>query len=417
MRARWHRLVELARTGFWFMPMLMLGAACGLALLLLYLDLWVDPGIKATLPWAYSGGPEGARSLLSTIAGSMITAASVTFSLASVALSIASQQYGSRVLRNFMRDRITQVLLGTFVATFIYCVLVVRAIRGSDFSGGFVPAISVTVAIALAVVSLVLLIFFIHHVSASIQASHIIRVIAEDMAQAIPNLYPSETGAAPDDLRSLQELRSSTKVPVKVAVSGYLQMVDLGALFETASGRNIVIELLVKPGDHIVAGRELAYVWGVKELPEEELKCIVGVFVIGWERTPEQDIRYQFQQLAEVVIRALSPGINDPFTAINGIDELETALALLARRGRINEKRYGKDGVLRLIVPTTNVSEVLEETVGHIAIYGAGDPFVLAGLRKIVDRMGSMLFEESERVTVRRLREQLDRRQLAKSLG
>ena len=136
----------------------------GLALLLLYADELVDPGIKSSLPWAYSGGPEGARSLLSTIAGSMITAASITFSLAVVVFSIASQQYGSRVLRNFMRDRITHIFLGTFVATFIYCVLVVRTIRGSDFSGGFVPAISVTVAIVLSVASLVLLIFFIHHV-------------------------------------------------------------------------------------------------------------------------------------------------------------------------------------------------------------------------------------------------------------
>lgn len=139
--------------------------------------------------------------------------------------------------------------------------------------------------------------------------------------------------------------------------------------------------------------------------------------MIGWERTPAQDIRYQFQQLAEVVIRALSPGINDPFTAVNGIDELETALYLLARRGRIDAKRFNKDGVLRLIVPTTNVSAVLEETVGHIAIYGAADPFVLAGLGKVLDRMESILQEDSERATVRRLREQLNGRQLAKSLG
>lgn len=141
MHARWNRWLSVLRTGFWFVPMLMLALSCGLALLLLYVDERIDPGVKATLPWAYSGGPQGARSLLSTIAGSMITAASVTFSLASVALSISSQQYGSRVLRNFMRDRITQVLLGTFVSTFIYSVLVVRAIRGSDIAGGFVPAI------------------------------------------------------------------------------------------------------------------------------------------------------------------------------------------------------------------------------------------------------------------------------------
>lgn len=137
MRARLSRWLDEIRTGFWFVPMVMLAGAAALALLLLSVDRRLDPGTESALSWAYSGGPEGARSLLSTVAGSMITAASVTFSLASVALSIASQQYGSRVLRNFMRDRITQVLLGTFVATFIYSVLVVRTIRGSDISGGF----------------------------------------------------------------------------------------------------------------------------------------------------------------------------------------------------------------------------------------------------------------------------------------
>ncbi len=160
MRARFDRWLDQLRTGFWFVPSLMLLLASALALVLLYVDQRFDPGIKSSIAWAYSGGPEGARSLLSTIAGSMITAASVTFSLASVALSIASQQYGSRVLRNFMRDRITQILLGTFVSTFMYSVLVVRAIRGSDISGGFVPAIAVTMAIVLSLISLVLLVFF-----------------------------------------------------------------------------------------------------------------------------------------------------------------------------------------------------------------------------------------------------------------
>src|SRR5665213_1455850 len=162
MRARLTRWMDSLRDGFWFVPSAMLFLAAGLALILLDVDGRFDPGLKASIGWAYSGGPEGARSLLSTIAGSMITAASVTFSLASVALSIASQQYGSRVLRNFMRDRITQVLLGIFVSTFIYSVLVVRAIRGSDYSG-FVPAISITVAIVLSLISLFMLIYFVHH--------------------------------------------------------------------------------------------------------------------------------------------------------------------------------------------------------------------------------------------------------------
>ena len=145
MRARIYLFVDELRAGFWFVPSVMLVLASALALILLYVDERFDPGMKSSIAWAYSGGPDGARSLLTTIAGSMITAATVTFSLASVALSIASQQYGSRVLRNFMRDRITQILLGTFTSTFIYSVFVVRDIRGSDSAGGFVPAISITV--------------------------------------------------------------------------------------------------------------------------------------------------------------------------------------------------------------------------------------------------------------------------------
>ncbi len=417
MRFRWNRLLELTRTGFWFMPMVMLAGACGLAILLLYVDERVDPGIKASLAWAYSGGPEGARSLLSTIAGSMITAASVTFSLASVALSLASQQYGSRVLRNFMRDRITQVLLGTFVATFIYSVLVVRTIRGSDYSGGFVPAISVTVAIALAVVSLILLIYFIHHVSASIQASQIVRVIADDLASAIPKLYPSDTGAAtrsPADMVSATE-HDDARTSLFIPKSGYLQTVDSDALLALAQERKFVIELLVKPGDHFVAGREVARIWGPSSIPEEVRARAVGAFLLGGERTPEQDIRYQFQQLTDVVIRALSPGINDPFTAINGIDELETGAAMLARRSRVKEMRRDGDGALRLILPTTSVGEMLEETVGHIAIYGAGDRFIMAALRRLLDTVTPDLRDEAESSTVARLREEMDRRERAKT--
>ncbi len=417
MRVRLERWLDLLRTGFWFVPLLMLGLAYGLALGLLYLDERVDPGIKASLTWAYSGGPEGARLLLSTIAGSMITAASVTFSLAAVALSIASQQYGSRVLRNFMRDRITQVLLGTFVATFLYAVLVVRAIRQSGFGGGFVPAISVTVAIALAVVSLILLVYFIHHISASIQASRIVRVIAKDLAGAIPKLYPSGAGDPLQDRSEIDGLRERGQMPVAASESGYVQAIDLVRLLGVATKQDVVIELVIKPGDYLISGIEVVHVWGATRLPKDVLKEVIGALLLGGERTPTQDIRYQFQQLTEVVVRALSPGINDPFTAINGIDELTSAAAALARRTRVVDRRQDEKGVLRLILPTASVGEVLEETVGHIAIYGAGDHLVMARLRRVLDTAERDLHEERELRTLRRLREELDRRERGKAVG
>ncbi|MGA9814100.1 MAG: DUF2254 domain-containing protein [Terriglobales bacterium] len=393
------------RTGFWFVPLVMLALATTLALTLLYVDQRVDPGIKASLAWAYSGGPEGARSLLSTIAGSMITAASVTFSLASVALSIASQQYGSRVLRNFMRDSITQVLLGTFISTFVYSVVVVRAIRGSDFSGGFVPAISVTVSIALSLASLVLLVFFIHHVSASIQASRIVRVIAAGMETAIPELYPSQTGevseGGEDDVR-----HRSDGTPVTIHHGGYLQSIDLDRLLKLATECDAIFEVRIRPGDHLVSGGELARLWGT--ISEKTIRAVGDAFLFGGERTPSQDIRFHFQQLTDVVIRSLSPGINDPFTAINGIDELASAIALLSSRPPVAENRRDEHGALRLIVHPVGVGQVIEETVGHIAIYAVKDRFVMAALGKVLDTIDPDLLAGPDRAAFFRQRQELD---------
>lgn len=414
MQAKLQRLIDLVRTGFWFVPFLMLFSAAALALVLLYVDERVDPGIKATLAWAYSGGPEGARSLLSTVAGSMITAASVTFSLASVALSIASQQYGSRVLRNFMRDRVTQVLLGTFVSTFLYSVLVVRAIRGSDFSGGFVPAISVTVAILLSVLSLVLLVYFVHHVSSSIQASQIVRTIATNMEEVIPRLYPSEAGNALQGAEPhFEELHGGGRTEVSMEEGGYLQTIDLDKLMEVAKKGNFTIEARIRPGDHLVDGGCAAIVWGRSELDKKTTKLIQEAFFLGGERTPAQDIRYQFQQLSDVVIRALSPGINDPFTAINGIDELGSGLVMLAKRPRVVRSRMDQGGHLRLVIKTVPLSEIFDQTIGHIAIYAAADRFVMAKLREVMEAVSPWALEPDEKEMLAALRVRLDLRETA----
>ncbi|MGA7522877.1 MAG: DUF2254 domain-containing protein [Acidobacteriaceae bacterium] len=409
MRARLNLWLDNLRTGFWFLPLLMLGLAIGAAILLLWVDRTFDPGIHTSISWAYSGGPEGARSLLTTIAGSMITAATVTFSLAAVALSIASQQYGSRILRNFLRDRITQVLLGTFTSTFIYCVLVVGAIRGTSISGGFVPAVSVTAAIAFALLSLVLLIFFVHHISISIRASHIVRVIQDDLSSELPRLFPFACGEPWRDSVPREELRRRGRVELAAEESDYLQSIDTGALFAVAREESAVMELLVKPGDHIVAGSPIVHLWGIDKLDDTGKRKIARAFLLCGERTAAQDIRYQFQQLTEVIVRALSPGINDPFTAIIGIDQLTTSIADFVRQPRPAAARQDADGELRLIAPVPEVSAVLDDTVGHIAIYAARDRFIMRGLRRLLDVVEGDLQSENERRTLAQLRRELDR--------
>jgi uncharacterized membrane protein len=394
----------------------MLGLAAALALTLLYVDKRFDPGIKASIGWAYSGGPEGARSLLSTVAGSMITAASVTFSLAAVALSIASQQYGSRVLRNFMRDRITQVLLGTFVSTFLYSVLVVRDIRGSDFSGGFVPSIAITVAIAMSLISLVMLVYFVHHVSSSIQASHIVSTISEDMEESIPKLYPSNTGKPVASNKVPNKRTGQEGMPLRARKDGYLETIDLDTLLQLATQSDLFLQIMSKPGDHIVRQTPIATIWAANPTDQKLEKRLLAAFLISKARTPAQDIRYQFQQLTDVVVRALSPGINDPFTAINGIDALTSGLALLARSPRIPKERQDAQGAPRLLVARTEIDEILHATVGHIAIYAAGDSFVMTKLSRLLDIVEPDLTEPSESAALHALRGELQRRQQAKQV-
>lgn len=413
MRARLNLWMDQISSGFWFLPSLMLLLASGLALLLLHVDRTVDPGIEGSIPWAYTGGAEGARSLLSTIAGSMITAATVTFSLASVALSIASQQYGSRVLRNYMRDRITQVLLGTFISTFIYSVLVVRDIRGTD-EGGFVPAIAVTGAIALSLVSLILLIFFVHHISTSIKASHQLLVIAKDIRRATKHLYPASAAKSP--VTSLP-LPSQRYMELNSDESGYLQSVDMDTLFEVARRESLVIRLCVKPGDHHIEGSTVAQVFGVNTLSNRSRDELLDAFIFGGERTPAQDIRYQFQQLTEIVIRALSPAINDPFTAVNGIDQLTTGLSLVARQPRAGHQKLDENGDLRVVAPVPEVSEMLEQTVGHIAIYASADRFVLKRLLRLVDVVQPDLRAAPELAVAAALREHLEEKILSAASG
>lgn len=413
MQEKLRQWIDTLRTGFWLVPSLMLFGAVGLAAFLLHLDAHLDPGIKSHLFWAYSGGPESARSLLSTVAGSLITAASVTFSLASVALSIASQQYGSRVLRNFMRDSVTQVMLGIFVATFLYSVLIVRSIRGSDY-GGFVPAISITVGILLTLVSLLSLVYFIHHVSESIQASHIINAIAVDTEKSIHNLYPSSIGD-PGGEFDLKEIKLRGVGSIALTKSGYIRSIILSQLAELARKSDVVIELVVAPGDFVLPGQVAAYVYASQPLTGDAINTLLGAFLLGGERTPIDDIRYQFQQLTDIVVRALSPGINDPFTAINGIDRMTSALVQIARRPRPSAYRFDEDGHLRLLAHRPGIGDLLHETIGHIAIYGAGDRFVMVGLNRALASIEPELRTADERTTLLQLRDELDRRVAAEA--
>ena len=245
---------EDIRTSFWFMPTLMVAAAIALSLATIHLDRaaprhnWL-----ATLGWTFTRGPEGSRAVLSAVAGSMMTIASVTFSITIVALQLASSQFGPRLLRNFMRDRGNQVALGTFIATFTYCLLVLRTVNGTE-DEQFVPHISVTVGLVLALASLGVLIYFIHHAAESIQAENVIAAVSRDLHQAIDRLYPECLGQEPPSpapgCGQRTSPRASSASPGAIAAprSDYLQAIDVERLLRLAKERDVVISRGAAPG-------------------------------------------------------------------------------------------------------------------------------------------------------------------------
>ncbi len=308
------------------------------------------------------GRPEGARSVLSTIAGSTITVAGVVFSITIVTLSLASSQFGPRLLRNFMNDRATQFVLGVFVSTFLYTLLILRTIRGTD-ANSFVPFLSVTSGILFAVASVGFLIFFIHHVPNSIQAENLVGRVAEELQARVDRLYPDELGEGPREKKSDVEARlprgfAEEAEPIHSKKSGFIQAIDEERLLQLAQREGLIIQLCRRPGDFIAEEAALAVAWPADKLTKKVTDECYDAFFFGWHRTPNQDIEYAIDQLVEVAVRALSPGINDPFTAMSCIEWLGVALIRVGRRQIPSALHYDEENHLRLVNNVTDYAGI-----------------------------------------------------------
>ena len=322
--------------------------------------------------WIYGGGPDGARTVLSVIAGSMITVAGVVFSITIVVLTLASSQFGPRLIRNFMNVRVNQMVLGTFVATFIYGVLVLRTVD-ANVGERFVPSLSVSVAILLALVGLGLLIYFIHNVSESIQAQNIIAKVRRDLDDAVNRLFPEKIGHAQDV--SSKAIKRDYDIPqtcdreacqVMAEHSGYLQTVDGDALMRIAVEKNLLVHLGYRPGDFITRDSVLVTVWPGDSVDDELSKQFNTIFIVGAERTLEQDVEFAISLLVEIAVRALSPGINDPITAMTCIDWLGAALCQLGKRKMPPSHRYDEKNRLRVITKPFTFEGLVEASFNMI---------------------------------------------------
>jgi len=373
LRAIWYDI----RSSFWFLPALMVVSSIILSYLMILLDAnFVNNSWIESLSWIYNNKPEGARALLSTVAGSMITVAGVVFSITIVALTLASTQYGPRLLGNFMRDRGNQIVLGTFIATFTYCLLILRTITGGE-GKTFVPHLSVTLGVLFAIFSISVLIYFIHHAAISIQASNVIAGVSKNLNKTVEKIFPDKIGEGKSDLpdwwnapSELPEDFEENSYSILSSKSGYLRVIDAHGLFSLAKDKDLILKIENYPGDFIVKNDRIVQVWPWRADNEELVDGINNAFIFGKERTSEQDIEFAIDQLVEIAVRALSPGINDPFTAIMCIDHLSVALSEVAGRVTPSELRYDKDNKLRVIAKPETFDDLLSSAFNQIRQYG-----------------------------------------------
>lgn len=380
------KLWDQLHSSYWFIPAVMAVVATALAFTMLTLDRTGKVGIDYW--WMYTGGADGARSLLGSVAGSMISVAATAFSITIVALQLAASNFGPRLLRNFMQDTGNQIVLGTFIGTFIYCLLVLRTIHGQgDGYEQFVPQLAVTVGTLLAIVSIGVLIYFIHHASTIIQASHVIGNVSSDLHKTIDRLFPEKIGYS----KLQKQVTPSIPVnfeeeacPIRAIATGYLQAIDDQELINIACKYNLLIRLQTRPGKFIVKGSDLVIAFPGEVLNTKLVNKINDAFILGIERTEQQDVEFPIDQLVEIALRAISPGINDPFTAIRCIDRISAGLCHLVQRDFPSPYRCDRNNKLRIIAEGADFQRLLDRAFNQIRQYGKSDAGVTIRLLETI---------------------------------
>lgn len=395
------------RATFWFLPFLIVLTSIVYAVVLIQTDYGGGDRWLARWPRIFGVGAEGARDMLSTLAGSMMSVMGVTFSMTLLALTLASSQYTSRVLRNFMRSRVTQVTLGTFAGIFVYCLIVLHTIRTGDTP--FVPSLAVFFAFVLAFGGIAVLIFFIHHIASSIQASSIIASVAQETNASIDRLFPEKREPGPDKAegeeneRLLPSLDERTWYAVPAQVSGYIQSVDNDAILRLARDGRTIVRMEHGIGAFVVQDTALASLALTYPPDPETIVALNRAYSIGRHRTADQDPAFGIRQLVDMALKALSPGVNDTSTAVMCVDYLTAILARLVCRQFPPSHRYEGD-TLRVIAIIPTFERLLAEAFDQIRDSAAGNVAIMARMLGAIDTIASLTVSPSH---LRALDEQL----------
>ncbi|RJT96534.1 DUF2254 domain-containing protein [Arthrobacter frigidicola] len=368
---------ESLRAQLWPIPLAAVVVALLLGQVLPFLDEQVDDSMPAvTSGLLFGGGPEAARSLLETIASSTITVTSLTFSLTVVTLQLASSQFSPRLLRTFSRDRFVHNTLALFLATFVYALTVLRSIRVESSAGAsFVPEIAVTAAFMLTIATVVGLVLFLAHLATQIRVETMLRDVHRETEDTLKRIYPEQGSEDNDDV-----LPRSGGVSLRAPRSGFLTRVDEEALMASAAREAVFVCVDVAPGTSLVKGIPIARVWSTSEAPLDKERCaevadgMLAAFRTGFERTSSQDPSFGLQQLLDVTDKALSPGVNDPTTAVHAISHISAILCSLTSRSTGSRTLTDAEGTARVQLTLPSFNGLLDLVMDQLITYAVTDP-------------------------------------------
>jgi uncharacterized membrane protein len=398
MERVWNFLFWL-QARLWLIPAIMSVAALILVYVLLgpagdafqdYTDSW----------WLYSGDAGTARDLLSTLLAGMITMTSLVVSITVVVLSLAANQLGPRLIYNFIEDRRIQTVIGLFVATILYTLLALRTIGDELGDGATVPHVAVTVASLLTVACLFALLYHVNLIAHSIVSDTIVRDVADSLDTAVGKLPPEPHEPAEDPAPPRYAHCCSSSMDK----SGYVQVIDYEELHELAREHDLLIVLDIRAGHFVLSESEHFEIQSHQPLADETLHKISKAVIVGSGRTPTQDLEYSVRQLVEIALRALSPSLNDPFTAIAVINRLASALEIVAGRSLPAREHRDADGRLRVVAQVTDFEGLTDVAFNQIRqAAGAKTAVLIALARRLSDLLQVARSDEQRQALVKHL--------------
>jgi uncharacterized membrane protein len=396
-RVRARYIWDSLKLSFWFAPLVMSIGAILLAWAMYWLDGLISNETLQSSHFFLSGTPSELRSGLIGMAGTVLATAGVVFTLLTIPLSTVVAQYGSRLLRVFLGDRTSQFVLGMFAATFIYCLAAALSIPPADVQPA-VPQITATVGLYLMVATFASLILLVQHISTMLQAPNIAAAAGARLVEVVTAEISDEvTRAGRPGQEAVDALLDTDGQAVRIQGTGYIQYIDPETIITLAQEKNLVIRLQCEPGQFVWLGAVVALVWptgprlegaGLRSVDKVLESQILMAFRFGNTRIATQDIEYAVNQLVEMAVRAMSPAINDPFTAMTCLDYIGEGLGLFVRKGERDPHFYDRDGRLRLIFERRTFAELLNRAFDMLRHCSSDNASVLQHMLETIDVIG-----------------------------